>query len=64
MHTMFKVMNFNKNPVSIMYGILKLWVALTLGSEVQNNSKNEPPGCDVYAEWVAPTMGHFHVALR
>ena len=30
-----------------MYGILTLLFALTLGSEVQNIGKNEPPGCDV-----------------
>ena len=34
-----------------MYGILTIFVALTLGSEVQNVGKNETPGCDVLTGW-------------
>ena len=39
-----------------MYVIIALWVALTLGSEVQNNSKNEPLGCDVYSRGMTEVM--------
>ena len=47
-----------------MYGILTLLLALTLGSEVQNIGKNEPPGCDVNSgeeEHSLPLIGIYFI---